>query len=276
MSSPVRVKPDFLTDWVRAPGARDHKYSRGVVGFATGSATYPGAALIGIEAALRTGVGMVRYFGPAEVASMVVMSHPEAVVAPGAVDACVVGSGVPTPLETPDRDRMGELLALSPLAIVDAGGLDLFSSLDSFPTSILTPHTKELEKLYTQVCGGVARDDATRSAEVAATLGVTVVAKGSLTTITSPGGEVWELPVATPWLATAGTGDALAGILGALAAANRDTVSATPELAAELAVAGALLHNLVAQKASERNGGGPITVGDLCLALPGVVGHYLG
>jgi len=276
MSSPVRVKPDFLTDWVRAPGARDHKYSRGVVGFATGSATYPGAALIGIEAALRTGVGMVRYFGPAEVASMVVMSHPEAVVAPGAVDACVVGSGVPTPLETPDRDRMSELLALSPLAIVDAGGLDLFSSLDSFPTSILTPHTKELEKLYTQVCGGVARDDATRSAEVAATLGVTVVAKGSLTTITSPGGEVWELPVATPWLATAGTGDALAGILGALAAANRDTVSATPELAAELAVAGALLHNLAAQKASERNGGGPITVGDLCLALPGVVGHYLG
>ena len=276
MSSLVRVEPDFLTDWVRAPGARDHKYSRGVVGFATGSATYPGAALIGIEAALRTGVGMVRYFGPAEVASMVVMSHPEAVVAPGAVDACVVGSGVPTPLETPDRDRMSELLALSPLAIVDAGGLDLFSSLDSFPTSILTPHTKELEKLYTQVCGGVARDDATRSAEVAATLGVTVVAKGSLTTITSPGGEVWELPVATPWLATAGTGDALAGILGALAAANRDTVSATPELAAELAVAGALLHNLAAQKASHRNGGGPITVGDLCSALPGVVGHYLG
>jgi len=207
---------------------------------------------------------------------MVVMSHPEVVVAPGAVDACVVGSGVPTPLETPDRDRMSELLALSPLAIVDAGGLDLFSSLDSFPTSILTPHTKELEKLYTQVCGGVARDDATRSAEVAATLGVTVVAKGSLTTITSPGGEVWELPVATPWLATAGTGDALAGILGALAAANRDTVSATPELAAELAVAGALLHNLAAQKASQRNGGGPITVGDLCSALPEVVGHYLG
>ena len=230
MSSPVRVEPDFLTDWVRAPGAKYHKYSRGVVGFATGSATYPGAALIGIEAALRTGVGMVRYFGPAEVASMVVMSHLEVVVAPGAVDACVVGSGVPTPLETPDRDRMSELLALSPLAIVDAGGLDLFSSLDSFPPSILTPHTKELEKLYTQVCGGVARDDATRSAEVAATLGVTVVAKGSLTTVTSPGG----------------------------------------------AVAGALLHNLAAQKASQRNGGGPITVGDLCSALPGAVGHYLG
>ena len=276
MSSPVRVEPDFLTDWVRAPGARDHKYSRGVVGFATGSATYPGAALIGIEAALRTGVGMVRYFGPAEVASMVVMSHPEVVVAPGTVDACVVGSGLPTPLETPDRDRMGALLALSPLAIVDAGGLDLFSSLDSFPPSILTPHTKELEKLYTQVCGGVARDDATRSAEVAATLGVTVVAKGSLTTITSPGGAVWELPVATPWLATAGTGDALAGILGALAAANRDIVSATPEAVPELAVAGALLHNLAAQKASHRNGGGPITVGDLCSALPGAVGRYLG
>jgi len=107
-------------------------------------------------------------------------------------------------------------------------------------------------------------------------LGVTVVAKGSLTTITSPGGAVWELPVATPWLATAGTGDALAGILGALAAANRDTVSATPEAVPELAVAGALLHNLAAQKASHRNGGGPITVGDLCSALPGVVGRYLG
>jgi ADP-dependent NAD(P)H-hydrate dehydratase / NAD(P)H-hydrate epimerase len=55
---------DDAAAWIAAPADDDDKYSRGVVGFVTGSARYPGAAVLGVEAALRTGVGMVRYLGP--------------------------------------------------------------------------------------------------------------------------------------------------------------------------------------------------------------------
>ena len=56
--------PGDARPWIAVPGPDDDKYSRGVLGFVTGSARYPGAAVLGVEAALRTGVGMVRYLGP--------------------------------------------------------------------------------------------------------------------------------------------------------------------------------------------------------------------
>ena len=65
------VEREFLRPWIRRPGPEDHKHSRGVVAFHTGSSTYPGAALMGIQAALATGVGMVRYCGPEDVSRLV-------------------------------------------------------------------------------------------------------------------------------------------------------------------------------------------------------------
>ncbi len=55
--------PADAAHWIAVPGDDDDKYSRGVVGFVTGSAQYPGAAVLGVEAAARTGVGMIRYLG---------------------------------------------------------------------------------------------------------------------------------------------------------------------------------------------------------------------
>ena len=76
-------------EWIAVPTADDDKYSRGVLGVITGSHDYPGAAVLGVEAAARTGVGMVRYTGPRAVGVMVLARRPEIVTSP---DACRHGS----------------------------------------------------------------------------------------------------------------------------------------------------------------------------------------
>ena len=79
---------------IAIPGEHDDKYSRGVLGLITGSEQYPGAAVLGVEAALHTGVGMVRYLGPARATELVLQRRPEAVTANGRVEAWVLGSGM--------------------------------------------------------------------------------------------------------------------------------------------------------------------------------------
>ncbi len=65
-----------MSEFIRKPNAADDKYSRGVVGFVTSSEEFPGAALLGITAAMRAGAGMVRYLGPQRVADLVLLSRP--------------------------------------------------------------------------------------------------------------------------------------------------------------------------------------------------------
>ena len=86
--------------WIAEPSASDDKYSRGVLGVATGSDRYPGAAVLGVEAALRTGVGMVRYVGPSRATDLVLARRPEAVPGRGRVQAWLIGSG----MDAADRD----------------------------------------------------------------------------------------------------------------------------------------------------------------------------
>ncbi len=76
------------------PSDLDHKYSRGVLGVITGSAQYPGAAVLTTAAASATGVGMVRFHSSSGLAHLVLHSIPSAVVQPGKVAAWVVGSGI--------------------------------------------------------------------------------------------------------------------------------------------------------------------------------------
>ena len=86
--------PEMLA-LLKPPTAQDDKYSRGVVGFRTGSVEYPGAAILGVTAAMRTGVGMIRYWGPSEVSNLLLEVRPEVVCGEGKVQAAVLGSGVP-------------------------------------------------------------------------------------------------------------------------------------------------------------------------------------
>ncbi|WEV70099.1 bifunctional ADP-dependent NAD(P)H-hydrate dehydratase/NAD(P)H-hydrate epimerase [Bifidobacterium sp. ESL0775] len=81
---------------IRLPKPSDSKYSRGVVGLITGSAKYPGAAVLSSAAAMRSNIGMVRYMGPVNASDMVLRNSPEIVLGKGRVEAWAVGSGVPT------------------------------------------------------------------------------------------------------------------------------------------------------------------------------------
>lgn len=103
---------DFVTDSIRLPQLADGKYSRGVVGLVTGSARYPGAAVLSARAAARTNSGMVRYMGPQHAQDMVLSALPEAVIGKGRVQSWVVGSGVPAgDDETADEDMQRETIA---------------------------------------------------------------------------------------------------------------------------------------------------------------------
>jgi NAD(P)H-hydrate repair Nnr-like enzyme with NAD(P)H-hydrate dehydratase domain len=122
--------------------------------------------------------------------------------------------------------------------------------------------------------------DFAKASAIARHLGQSVLVKGSLTMVVDPSGTTWALPAATPWLATAGTGDALAGIIGALVAANAKVLGENPALMAQVGAVGAVIHHRAAALAAKVlghgiDGGGPITPSDLCEQIPGVIAQIL-
>lgn len=267
--------------WFKTPTAEDDKYRRGVLGLRTGSAAYPGAAVLSAEAAWRTGVGLVRYtaplddrepaFGLPTPAAAVLAARPETVFADDSAasrsrcDAWLVGSGTdPATRSFAEGEAILALLQGTAPVVVDAGALGLVAVARPASPTIITPHRGEFSRL----CLAVEIDHGTASpSELAAKLGVTVLLKGSITTIATPAGRVLSVGPATPWLATAGTGDVLAGVLGALVATHADTVRERPELLAELGASAAVLHDTAARVAS-RDETISITALDVAHALP--------
>ena len=234
---------------IRVPGPQDNKYTHGILAVVTGSEKYPGAAVLGVEAAHRTGIGMVRFLGEKTPADLVLARRPETVTVSGAVDAWLVGSGMEsTPDLNPELPSLAQAaLGLQPV-IVDAGGLG-FLGLVSAP-AIITPHEGELERLLPR--NGSTREEWVTTA--ADQLGVVVVLKGHESLIAIPeeasGGRfLVKVTSPTSWLATAGTGDVFAGIIAALVAAH--SVKRVPSLQelAELAATGVFLHGKAAELA---------------------------
>ena len=237
---------------IRIPTPQDNKYSHGVLGVVTGSATFPGAAVLGVEAAHRTGIGMVRFLGDKEPASLVLSQRPETVTVSGAVDAWLIGSGMEAdPYFNPELpDLARACLGLQPL-VVDAGGLALLDQVSA--PAVITPHEGELERLVPQ--GEDSNED--WAARAADELGVVVVLKGHETIIAAPeyesGGRfITHVTAPTTWLATAGTGDVLAGIIAAIIATHsHNRVPHLTELA-EYAASGVYLHGRAGMRAAER------------------------
>ncbi|WP_137845218.1 ADP/ATP-dependent (S)-NAD(P)H-hydrate dehydratase [Microbacterium sp. 2FI] len=261
---------------LRVPTAADDKYSRGVLGMRTGSEAYPGAAVLGVEAAWRTGLGMVRYLGPVRPTALVLARRPETVTAEGRVQAWVVGSGTETASRVrAETDTVRGILADTDPVVVDAGALDLASSASA--PRILTPHEREHARLRAALGLGAPRGDRTAAAiETAEATGAVVLVKGAVTVVAAPDGTVILVDAGTPWLATAGTGDVLAGVIGALAAAAAaDDRPADPASLAALAASGAWLHGRAGVLASHARGGGPITALDVAEALPLAVAEAL-
>lgn len=254
------------------PSAGDDKYSQGVVGVVAGSATYPGAGVLCTGAALRTRPGLVRYAGTA--AEGVRAAWPEAIVTAGRpsdagrVQAWVVGPGMGT--DDAAREVLAEVLATDVPVLVDADALTLLAREPGLvrgrgaPT-VLTPHDREFERFGAPV--GPDRVGAAR--RLAADLGAVVLLKGDATVVAEPGGRAFVNGTGTAELATAGTGDVLSGIAGALLA-----TSATTGLpAVEAAAAAAHLHGRTGQLAAQR---GPLLAGDLVRRLPEAVGRVRG
>lgn len=210
------------------PGPNDDKYSQGVTGVLAGSATYPGAAILCTGAAVAATSGMVRYAGSA--AADVVTRWPEVVAAPrpemaGRVQAWVVGPGLGTDESATEALRFA--LATELPVIVDADALTLLSAQPELvenraaPT-VLTPHAGEYQRLAGHPVGS---DRVGAARELAERLGATVLLKGNVTVITDPN-VAYLNPAGQSWAATAGSGDVLSGVIGALLASGLPPVEA--------------------------------------------------
>lgn len=232
------------------PEAAAHKYTRGVVGVRTGSRQYPGAAVLSTAGAGIGFAGMVRYAGDA--ATAVLTAHPEVVVGTGRVQAWVVGSGAGERAET---DLEGALADRVPM-VIDADALMHLPD----PTgpigmpAVLTPHAGELAQLLGVQRAEVDARPLEHVRRAAERYDCVVLLKGRRTLVSDPDGRVRANLTGVPWLATAGAGDVLAGVIGGLLAAGLSPFDA--------ASVGAWLHGAAAATASLRYGG-PMRAGDL-------------
>lgn len=252
---------DIATHWPW-PHRVDHKYSRGVLGVVAGSVAYPGAAHLALNGALATGAGMIRYLGPSDPPAEVVKGAKT--VAANRVQAWLVGPGVVDD-EAQQRRCLDALHSGLPV-VADAGALTLLPEKLG-PHIVLTPHTGELAMLLSRrgevtERANVERQPLQHAKRAVELTGATVLLKGATTIVVSPHGQVYSQSEGTPWLATAGSGDTLAGIIGALLASGVESAMA--------AAMAASVHGRAGVLASQ---GGPITASDIATAVPRVLGE---
>lgn len=257
-----------------SPRADDHKYRRGVIGVVAGSRRYPGAALLTAGAALRSGVGLVRFLDRDDgCAQQVVGRHPEVVVTEvnsdltrgaGAqrVDAWICGPG----LEQQDVVSVESILRTGVPVVLDATALTVIAegselrdllALRRVPT-VLTPHYGEARRLA-QAFGQELVGEPLADAEcLARSTGCIVLLKGPGSVIAGPG-VPWVNRTGGAELACAGSGDVLSGLLGgliaALAARAPLSSAALDHLScAKTAALAAHLHGLAGQRAVAARG----------------------
>lgn len=277
-----------LADLVVDPPAPDaHKYSRGVVGVLAGSAQYPGAALLAVAGARMAGAGMVAFSpgaarpGPVDsatsarapysldpVAGMVVSRYPDVVLSDDRrVDARCIGPGLGPVGDVADRvlaamaDPVPVVIDASALAVLarQDGRAALAQRTDSGWITVLTPHAGEFSRLGFDLAGGPLLA-ARRAAQET---GAVIVLKGPGTVVAAPGATYVDT-FGDSTLATAGSGDVLAGLMaGKLAAAH--PAASDPAQAALIAARAVGLHGLAGRLAAAQ--GGPVTAPDIAAGL---------
>ena len=275
------LDPLDLAEAVPEPGPDDYKYSRGVVGIAAGSPRYRGAAFMSTGSARHGNAGMVHVLDRGDgLAQALVDEFWDVVIssaAPAAVPrttAWVVGPGLG--LDEEAQQVLCDVLAVGAPVVVDADALRLLRgarplaalSARRHPT-VLTPHEGEFAALGYSVGEGSSEDRLGSTRQAARDLGAIVVLKGGGTVIASPSGLAYVDTWSTPDLGTAGSGDVLSGLMGALlaGAAARDEVDDDP--AAAIAAAAIGLHGLAGRLASQ--GGRPVTAPDIIAAIPDAI-----
>lgn len=275
--------------WLPARPPRAHKGTFGKLLIVAGSLDHLGAGLLAARAAGRGGAGLVTLALPeslqpvaaGRLLEVMTLGLPETEV-PGEVDAeaaverlldadhdaLVVGPGLRPGLAT--VDLVVGLLATGSPAVVDAEALNSLASLGDWPGTIgrqcvLTPHLGEFARLR----GGAAAlpgadgadlvaDDAARArvaVDAATRWGQVIVLKGARTVVAAPDGRVARAPFENPALASGGTGDVLAGLIGALLGQG------CPPF--EAAACGVYLHGVAGDAVRERIGDAGLLAGDL-------------
>jgi hydroxyethylthiazole kinase-like uncharacterized protein yjeF len=275
------------------PTAESDKYRRGVLGLLVGSDRYTGAALLATGGAVRGGAGMVRLVTFPGAAAAVRPVHPEVIITElaretgtrsgsaglelqgghsqfpqdvGRVQAWTVGSGMGTDDEA--ARRLAAVLATSLPVLIDADALTLLARhrelLPRPAPTLLTPHAGELGRLLDADPADIEARRLEYARRAASELGACVLLKGSTTVVAAPGelDPVLVNTTGTPWLATAGTGDVLAGLAGALLAQGL--------LPPQAAITAAYLHGLAARLAA-RELGAEVTEGESPIGASDVV-----
>ncbi|MFT8242768.1 NAD(P)H-hydrate dehydratase [Roseomonas sp. BN140053] len=245
------------------PAADTHKHARGHVVVAAGS-RMPGAARLAAAAARRAGAGMVTLAatsagaafllrGAVEPGQIVADPPAEAILDGGRARSWALGPGLP-PDERTAR-LLDAVLAAGAPAVVDAGALTVCAGQPERlrGAAVLTPHAGEFARVF----GAPGPDRPAAARRAAALCGAAVVLKGSDTVIAAPDGRVAINGNAPPTLATAGTGDVLAGSIAALLAQGMPPF--------EAAAAGVWVHGAAASPAPG------LIAEDLIDRLPGVL-----
>jgi hydroxyethylthiazole kinase-like uncharacterized protein yjeF len=282
------------------PGPESNKYRRGVLGLLAGSDRFTGAAQLATGGAVHGGAGMIRLVTAPAAAAAVRQVWPEVVITElegesrfrsgkneeftpagsqqpfldhvGRVQAWVAGPGMGV---TQDAERrLAAVLATSLPVLVDADGLSVLARRrDLLPRpapTLLTPHAGELARLLDADPADVEARRLEYARRAATAVGACVLLKGSTTVIAPPDGmdPVLVNTTGTPWLATAGSGDVLSGLAGALLAQGL--------LPPQAAIAAAYLHGIAARLAAADHTGqrpgvpgeAPIGASDVVRALP--------
>ena len=275
--------PEMLTSGdvyplIPAIPARAHKGTRKKVVIVGGSEGMAGAVLLAAQAAFRSGVGLLRLCVAEGNVSAVHGAAPAALVTewqpdaefddPNATwaDALVIGPGLG---KTPRAKRLAEhvLKGKAKLLVVDADGLNIFAPdaqalvdlLDGRP-AVLTPHPAELGRLLRRDSHAVDAGRFEIALEAARLFGAVVLLKGTPTVIAAPDGEIRVSAAGTPALATGGSGDVLAGMVGTLLAQTGDAFAS--------ACVAAWIHGRAAELATgDRNSRGT-TLDDVLRMLP--------
>lgn len=243
----VNVPGDFAAELPRRHHAA-HKGTHGSLAVIGGSVGMTGAPLLGARAGLYLGAGRVHVAFLAQPAPLLDPVHPELMLRPldeldlGAMSALVVGPGMGAGADSAARlatllQAIGALVAQGgkpPALVFDADALNLLAqdpalahaARDAGAPVVLTPHPLEAARLAGRGVGDIQRDRLAAARELAAQWRAVVVLKGSGTVIAAPdpsghahdGVALAINPTGNAGLATAGTGDVLAGMIGALLA----------------------------------------------------------
>jgi len=230
------------------PSAQGYKYSRGHAVVVSGGRAHTGAARLAAVAALRGGAGLVTLATPRDAldinaaTNLAVMVRPidaatefEAMLSDPRFNAVAIGPAAGVGLHT--REMTLTALAGPRSVVIDADALTsfaddpdlLFAALDKSRGAVLTPHTGEFHRLFDKSLKDspgafVSKLSATRAA--AGIAGAVVLHKGADTVIAAPDGRAAINANAPPWLATAGSGDVLAGLITGLVAQGMPTFEA--------------------------------------------------